>query len=137
VTARPITTFFKSALQFFILIQVSTDLLHFHARCISSSQQPEEITSTKEDCDRTHSKFSTFHPAICRATRDSFMNILMKSEFALITYLLVYILLYFIGSVLRLKKWQEVYSKLAKTMAAGDETSKCIENNVNNLIMKR
>jgi hypothetical protein len=71
-------------------IQLSTDLLDLHARCVSSSQQPEEITSTKEDCDRTHSKFSTFHPAICRETRDSFMNILMESEFALITYLLIY-----------------------------------------------
>jgi hypothetical protein len=65
------------------------------------------------------------------------MNILMESEFALITYLLTYILLYFIGSLVRLKKWWKVYSKLAKTMATGDETSKCNENNVNNLIMKR
>jgi hypothetical protein len=70
-------------------IQLSTDLLDLYARCISSSQQPEEIISTKEDCDRTHSKFSTFHPAICRETRNSFMNILMESGFALITYLYI------------------------------------------------
>jgi hypothetical protein len=55
------------------------------------------------------------------------MNILMESEVALIIYLLI------IGSVVRLKKWRKVYSMLAKTMAAGDETSKCNENNVNNL----
>jgi hypothetical protein len=56
----------------------------------SSSQQPHEITDTKEDCDRTHSKLSTFHPAICRETRDSFVNILTGFEVALITYLLIY-----------------------------------------------
>jgi hypothetical protein len=59
------------------------------------------------------------------------MNILMESEVALIIYLLI------IDSVVRLKKWRKVYSMLAKTMAAGDETSKCNENNVNNLILKR
>jgi hypothetical protein len=63
------------------------------------------------------------------------MNILMESEFALITYLLIYYSI--LCSLVRLKKWRKVYSKLAKTMAAGDETSKCNENNVNNLNMKR
>jgi hypothetical protein len=66
---------------------------------------------------------------VTRETRDSFMNILMESEVALIIYLLI------IDSVVRLKKWRKVYSMLAKTMA-GDETSKCNENNVNNLILK-